>query len=289
MGFIFDNTASSSTTNGMMSATSGASLVAGTPLSATIPATVHDGDLLIAVFGSVANPTVAWSTPSGWSALAAQKNMSASVGGRAAYFQKVWHTGDSLTVASSGPGGNSVAVVIIVHSDTAGGSLTIGNPPSSGFAGTYSVENTVAGTTITVPTIAVDSSTRDLRIVIGLVTGSNAAVTTPNIASSAENLSGADARQLLGLDVGSTIGVFVSMFLLADPAGSEVGSSTWTTASAKSYSVCFAVHDPSATIGGTACVEEVLPLEAVVPISAIGLEHITTVTQAGGGGSITVF
>lgn len=263
MGFVWENTARTAAGNPFC-ATFAGSLVSASPISVTIPSIVADGDLVLAWFLSGLGPTASWSTPTGWTQTLPQKNCSASLGGRAALFHKVWHTGDSLTVASQITTGSTTAGVIlcvVIHADSAGGSLVLGNPPSAGFTTGYDVENTVAGTSITMPKIAVDDSTKNLRLVLIAGTTTPGTLTTPAVTGSVANPSGLPKPQQLTSIGTAGLGVAASMFLLPDPSGTEAGTTTWTTsASMKSYSIALAIKDPVAVSrGGAAICVDVSP------------------------------
>lgn len=290
MGFC---AALSTTTSPLANRTTTTGLVAGNAQTNPIQPDVKDGDLVFLFFASTANPTTAWSTPTGYTLSFTQKNMTSSVGGRAALFHKVWRGGDSLSPSSSGPGGNVNAVSLIVRADTDGASLTIGNPPSSGITSILEQENTVAGTTFTAPKFNVDSTTKDYRILF-VAHATGGIPTPPTVALSANNNAGVTFFDVIGNTLASN-SVFVKVNLVSDAAGTESGTSTWTTSgSGKSYCLAVVVHDPNATTNGNANGYEIDPLTVAVPIYATGLEHLASVTVdtvagSGGGGGISVF
>lgn len=263
--------------------------IAGVTGTITFSDAVLDGDLLFAFFASAAGPTVAWSTPSGWTLAGTQKNGSASIGGRAALFYKIWHTGDSKAVTSSGPSGNISTLGVMVRSD--GATLVHGNPPASGYSGTYDAETTVAALSATMPKMNVADTLNDLRVYF-VVTSANSlasmapAAVTPN----ANNPFGAPAR-VAARQANITISGGIAFGTTSDSAGIEAGTQTWTMTAVpgKFYVVGVVVHDPAETGDGGAFADEHDIDRLDFDIEAVGLEHLVTDVLAGGGGAITVF
>lgn len=249
-----------------------------------------DGDLLFAMFASSAGPTTAWTTPSGWTLAGSQKNGTNSIGGRAALFYKVWRTGDSKTVSSSGPTGNYSTIGMVVRSDTDGATLTHGNPPASGYGGTYDAETTASGTSITMPRMNVADTKNDLRLYFIIAASSNISTVTPaSVTPNANNVFGARAiatakQSNVTICSGTAVGT------ASDSAGIEAGTQTWTApTSGKFYVIGVVVHDPNASDAGGPWAEEKSVDRLNDDLLCTGLEHIVTVTNTGGGGSITVF
>lgn len=286
MGFMLDATNTSAVNGNDSAVTTGfSSLVAGATATVNIPSGVKDGDLLIAFGFSSQNPTTAWATPTGWTLAFAQKDGTSSFGGRAACFRKVWRTGDSLTFDTSGPGGDVSWTVVLVRSDTDGASLTVGNPPASGFTSGYDSEGTVATTSPVMPRALVDSSTKDLRL-FWIVWASTASVAlTPSaVTPSANNPVGVAPVQMGARNQAAHWSSSVAFGLWADPSGTEAGTTTWTTTSGKYYAVAVVVHDPNATRNGGSIGKLETPFEALVVPAAIGHEHVITLPGGKGGG-----
>lgn len=290
MGFAIDATQSTAANgNAFNQQTKGLISTAGDVFTADIPAVVKDGDMLVLFVHSSQTPTTAWGTPTGWTLAFPQKDGTSSFGGRAACFRKVWRNGDSLTVDLSGPKGDVTVNVVCVRSDTDGASLTIGNPPASGFTSGYDSEGTVATTSPTMPKAAVDSSTRDLRIfwIVWSATGATT-LTPPAVTASANNPGSVKPVQMGGINQAGNWSSALAFGLWADPSGTEAGTTVWTISSGRYYAVVVVVHDPNATSNGssTGKLEEVF--ETLVPIPAIGHEHVITVAGGGNGGGIAV-
>ena len=292
MGFITSGLSAASTANQNVSATTVNGAVAGANVAVNLPSWVQDGDLLIAIFVSAANPTTAWTTPTGWTPLFAQKNGSASVGGRVAVFTKVWRAGDPLTVTSSGPGGDQIGAAVLVRSDTDGASLTLGNPPASGFTTGYDHENTAAASTSkTMPRGQVDQSATDLRIFIlicgGTIGATSAVITPPAVTPSLGNPSGA-APIRWWANTGNNLGMGIALGLWPDPSGTEAGTTVWTGNNSFDYTLSLVVHEPGAVRNGGSIGNEAPPFTGLVVPVATGIEHATVVTGGGKGGGIAV-
>lgn len=289
MGFALDartNTSNPTSLNGSFVRAAG--IGAGTVVTANLPSNLADGDIVFAWFTSSGTPGTAWSTPTGWTLAFAQKDGTSSFGGRAALFYKVWRTGDPTTVASSGPSGECHCDVIAIRSDTDGASLTVGNPPSSGFTTGYDSEGTVATTTLTMPRAQVDATARDLRLYFWRLNSGSATATPPAVTSSDANPTSQIPQQIMGVGVsGGESGIHWGLW--SDPSGTDAGTTAWTISSGKYYAVSVVVHDPNATRNGMSKGEELDALAGLVPIFGTGVEHATITTSGGGnGGGIAV-
>jgi len=297
VGFCLDPTTSnavavSAWTNGQNQT----AVVAGTTVTSNLPVNLRDGDLLIAFFTSTANPTTAWSTPTGWTQAGSQKNMASSIGGRAAVFYKKWSNGDATTVGASGPGGIVHIDVLGVRSNTSASSLVLGNPPSGGFTSGYDSEVTVAGTSITIPRFQVDETARNFRVCFIAMSVAATTITPPTPARNLNNQTARTFIQLQGNVANFSTDIYVSFW--SDPAGFDAGTTTWTASgSVKAYSFGIVVKDPNGT-GNNNGLESAGAEQAVgdmvVPLYATGLEHIAgitidTISGAGGGGGIAIY
>lgn len=210
----------------------------GTGLTVTLPTAVADGDIIFVWFASTAGAATAYVPPSGYTLQGAQKDGTSSFGGRAALYRHTYRSGDTTSpVWSAGGGGTVVWIAVCIKSDVDGdgaGQL-VGNPPSSGFGGTYDNERTASAAQLDFAAFNEDGG-YDFKLAFYAYTGTGPPTLTQY-----------GSFQDLGGRTSGTLRVGVSQSYNDDAATT---ATSWTVSAAvKSYTMSVCLVDGSGSVG----------------------------------------
>lgn len=265
----------------------------GQSTTVTLPANRLPGDVCWVWICSSGSAGSAFTVPAGWTTAGAQKDGTSSFLGRALAAYRVIDGTESSTYTFTHAAATFGWVCWLVKSEISGNAAAykIGNPPTSGFSGTYSNEETSSVATCTFAAMTLDTS---YDLYMGLYVLDAAHTLTQWLM----DVTGDPARRSF-ISVGTTPmtgsvkAVGVSYQVIADRAASgnvNLSPAAWTrSGSGKSFTMSIAVTDGVASYPQIGYEIEAYPVDfPIVGDRPDGDTVVAGSTQIYGGGVVVV-